>query len=91
MTCSSFSMTTLNLLRKGNIIHNGRDRSLFLLRVDLLFINGSRTVSYTHLFIPGIKPGKKTAEYIDDIMSRITLLGCLFLALVCLLYTSRCV
>ena len=24
-------------------------------------------------FIPGIKPGKQTAEYIDDIMSRITL------------------
>ena len=33
-------------------------------------------------FIPGIKPGKKTAEYIDDIMSRITLPGSFFLALV---------
>ena len=33
-------------------------------------------------FIPGIKPGKQTAEYIDVIMSRITLPGSFFLALV---------
>jgi preprotein translocase subunit SecY len=33
-------------------------------------------------FIPGIKPGKRTSEYIDTIMSRIILPGSLFLALV---------
>jgi preprotein translocase subunit SecY len=36
-------------------------------------------------FIPGIKPGKKTAEYIDDIMSRITLPGSFFLAIVAIM------
>ncbi len=36
-------------------------------------------------FIPGIKPGKKTAEYIDDIMSKITLPGSIFLALVAIM------
>ncbi|MBR5323565.1 MAG: preprotein translocase subunit SecY [Muribaculaceae bacterium] len=36
-------------------------------------------------FIPGIKPGKKTAEYIDSVMSRITLPGSLFLALVAIM------
>jgi preprotein translocase subunit SecY len=36
-------------------------------------------------FIPGIKPGKKTANYIDSIMSRITFPGSLFLALVAIL------
>lgn len=36
-------------------------------------------------FIPGIKPGKKTAEYIDMIMSRITMPGSLFLALVAIM------
>ena len=36
-------------------------------------------------FIPGVKPGKKTAEFIDLIMSRITLPGSLFLALVAIL------
>ncbi|HPW89942.1 MAG TPA: SecY family transport protein, partial [Paludibacteraceae bacterium] len=36
-------------------------------------------------FIPGVKPGKKTAEYIDVIMSRITLPGSFFLALVAIM------
>jgi preprotein translocase subunit SecY len=36
-------------------------------------------------FIPGVKPGKKTAEFIDTIMSRITFPGSLFLALVAIL------
>ncbi|MGV8963254.1 MAG: preprotein translocase subunit SecY [Candidatus Saccharimonadaceae bacterium] len=36
-------------------------------------------------FIPGIKPGKRTAEYIDTIMSRITLPGSIFLALVAIM------
>jgi preprotein translocase subunit SecY len=36
-------------------------------------------------FIPGVKPGKKTAEYIDGVMSRITLPGSFFLAFVAIL------
>jgi preprotein translocase subunit SecY len=36
-------------------------------------------------FIPGIKPGKKTVEYLDSIMSKITLPGSLFLAFVAVL------
>ena len=36
-------------------------------------------------FIPGIKPGKQTAEYIDTIMSRITLPGSFFLALIAIM------
>ncbi|MBO5406787.1 MAG: preprotein translocase subunit SecY [Bacteroidales bacterium] len=36
-------------------------------------------------FIPGIKPGKKTAEYLDAVMSRITLPGSIFLALVAIM------
>jgi preprotein translocase subunit SecY len=36
-------------------------------------------------FIPGIKPGKKTAEYIDEVMSKITLPGSMFLAFVAIL------
>lgn len=36
-------------------------------------------------FIPGVKPGKKTAEYLDTIMSRITLPGSLFLGIVAIL------
>ena len=36
-------------------------------------------------FIPGVKPGKKTVEYIDTIMTRITLPGSFFLAIVAIL------
>lgn len=36
-------------------------------------------------FIPGIRPGKPTVEYLDRIMSRITLAGAVFLALIALL------
>src|SRR5690606_17190399 len=36
-------------------------------------------------FIPGIKPGRATAEYLDEIMSRITFPGSLFLALIAIL------
>ena len=36
-------------------------------------------------FIPGVKPGKKTAEYIDTIMSRITLPGSIFLGIIAIL------
>jgi preprotein translocase subunit SecY len=36
-------------------------------------------------FIPGIKPGKNTADFIDTIMSRITLPGSIFLAIVAIL------
>lgn len=36
-------------------------------------------------FVPGIKPGKQTAEFIDGILSRITLPGAIFLAMVAIL------
>ena len=36
-------------------------------------------------FIPGIKPGAKTAEYIDEVVSRITLPGAIFLTVIALL------
>ncbi|HXT29755.1 MAG TPA: preprotein translocase subunit SecY [Vicinamibacterales bacterium] len=36
-------------------------------------------------FVPGIRPGKRTAEYIDTILTRITLVGAIYLAVVALL------
>lgn len=36
-------------------------------------------------FIPGVKPGKKTVEYLDTVMSRITLPGSIFLAFVAIM------
>ena len=36
-------------------------------------------------FLPGIRPGKKTAEYIDYVLTRITVVGGIYLAVVCLI------
>ncbi|MGH9219902.1 MAG: preprotein translocase subunit SecY, partial [Vicinamibacterales bacterium] len=36
-------------------------------------------------FIPGIRPGKRTAEYIDNILARITLVGAIYLAIVAII------
>jgi preprotein translocase subunit SecY len=38
-------------------------------------------------FVPGVKPGRKTSEFIDDVMSKITLPGSIFLALVAIMPT----
>jgi preprotein translocase subunit SecY len=36
-------------------------------------------------FMPGIKPGKRTAEYLDFVLTRLTVIGAAYIALVCLL------
>jgi preprotein translocase subunit SecY len=36
-------------------------------------------------FVPGIRPGERTAEYIDYVLTRVTTIGALYLALVCIL------
>ena len=38
-------------------------------------------------FIPGVKPGRSTADFIDEVMSRITLPGAIFLAIIAILPT----
>jgi preprotein translocase subunit SecY len=38
-------------------------------------------------YIPGIRPGKKTAEHIDRVLSRVTLIGAAYISLVCVLPT----
>jgi preprotein translocase subunit SecY len=36
-------------------------------------------------FVPGVRPGERTAQYIDQILTRITFIGALYLSLICLL------
>jgi preprotein translocase subunit SecY len=38
-------------------------------------------------YIPGIRPGKKTAEHIDRILTRVTLIGAIYMSAVCVLPT----
>jgi preprotein translocase subunit SecY len=44
--------------------------------------NYSEYLKRSNAFIPGVKPGEATAEYIDNIMTRITLPGAIFLGLI---------
>src|SRR3546814_21028515 len=36
-------------------------------------------------FVPGIRPGQRTAEYFDYVLSRLTVVGAIYIAAVCLL------
>jgi preprotein translocase subunit SecY len=38
-------------------------------------------------FVPGIRPGKKTAEFIDKVITRLTVIGAIYVSLVCVLPT----
>lgn len=38
-------------------------------------------------FVPGIRPGKRTAEFIDKVLTRLTVVGAIYLSLVCVLPT----
>lgn len=39
-------------------------------------------------FLPGIRPGKRTAEYLDFVLTRVTVIGAAYIAIVCLLPES---
>jgi len=36
-------------------------------------------------FVPGVRPGERTAQYIDHILTRVTVLGAMYLAVICIL------
>jgi preprotein translocase subunit SecY len=36
-------------------------------------------------FIPGLRPGKKTAEYIEDVLEKLTFSGAIYVSLICVL------
>lgn len=68
--------------------------SLFLMVVIFTYFYTAITVNPNQLaddmkrnggFIPGVKPGKSTASHIDELLSRITLPGAIFLGLVAIL------
>jgi preprotein translocase subunit SecY len=42
-------------------------------------------------YVPGIRPGQQTARYIDDVITRLTVFGALYITLVCLLPESMIV
>jgi preprotein translocase subunit SecY len=70
--------------------------TFFLLVIAFTYFYTAITVNPTMMaedmkrnggFVPGVKPGKATASYIDDIMTRITLPGSIFIAIIAILPT----
>jgi len=78
----------------GNITGFWYNFTFFVLVVAFTYFYTAITINTTQMaddmkknggFIPGIKPGKKTAEYLDNIMTRITLPGSISLGLIAIL------
>ncbi|MFC1591530.1 preprotein translocase subunit SecY [Thermodesulfobacteriota bacterium] len=85
--------TILNLMRPENITYN-----LFYVGFIIFFCYFYTAVTFNPVdvadnmkkqggYIPGIRPGKKTAEYIDWVLTRITLIGAVYISAVCVLPT----
>lgn len=83
-----------SLATLGDITSWWYNIALFLMVVLFTYFYTAITVNPNQLaddmkrnggFIPGVKPGKHTADHIDDLLSRITLPGAIFLGLVAIL------
>ena len=96
VTLAQFSGSKLNPLVNQLIDNNSFVYNLIFAILIILFtylytaitinpVQMAEDMKRNNGFIPGIKPGKKTAEYLDSIMSRITLPGSLFLGVVAIL------
>lgn len=94
MIFSHFDVTRGFAAVMGNMNGFWYNFVFFILVVAFTFFYTSVTVNPTNMaddmkknggFIPGVKPGKKTAEYLDTIMSRITIPGSIFLGLVAIM------
>jgi preprotein translocase subunit SecY len=57
----------------------------FYTAITLNPVQMSEELKRNNGFIPGVKPGKSTADYLDNVMSRITLPGSLFIAFIAIM------
>ncbi len=81
----------------GNTLHPGQPIYVILYALAILFFcffytalvfNPKETadnLKKSGAFVPGIRPGEQTARYIDRILTRLTLVGAIYITLVCLL------
>ena len=81
VTQLSYGMPLYNLLYVGGIIFFAYFYTAIIFNPDDVAENMRKYGG----FVPGIRPGKRTAEYIDTILTRITLVGAIYLALVAIL------
>ena len=99
MTIASFNAQNIPDWLQTVVIYLGRGHPVYLLIYGALVIffaffytsivfNPEETAENLKKyggFIPGIRPGKKTADYIDFVLTRCTMVGAIYLAVVCLI------
>jgi preprotein translocase subunit SecY len=92
MSDSDWAKTIQNIF--GNIFDPWYNVVFFIMIVLFTYFYTAITVQTNQIaedlkrsngFIPGIRPGSQTAEYLDDILSKITLPGSIFLGLIAIL------
>ena len=59
--------------------------SYFYISITFQTVDIAENLKKQGAFVPGVKPGAATADYIDGILGRVTLPGALFLALIALI------
>jgi preprotein translocase subunit SecY len=76
-----FGSTLYNVIYVGLIIFFAYFYTAIVINPNDVADNIKRSGAY----IPGIRPGKRTAEYIDRILGRLTLIGAVYVSAVCIL------
>ena len=90
---SEVLQTIINALAPGQILYNILFIvmiiffSFFYATIQFKTKDISENLKKNGGFIPGIRPGEKTAEFLDHIVSRLTVIGAIYLAAICVLPT----
>lgn len=80
-----------DFLNPGSILYNGIYVSLiiffayFYTAIIINPVDVSENIKRFGGYIPGVRPGKQTADYIDHVLSRLTFVGAIYVALICVL------
>ncbi len=86
-----WAQTVANLLTPGSSVYNFTYVAMiiffcyFYTAVVFNPVDVADNMKKNGGFIPGIRPGQRTADYIDRVLSRITLTGAIYVAIVCVL------
>ena len=84
--------TVAQILSPGHIVHIDASIRIIIIFFTYFYtaivlnpVDVAENMKKSGGFIPGIRPGKKTAEFIDRMLTRITLPGAIFLAFIAVL------
>ena len=80
---NGFLFVRICLVGNREIIQSGQ--CFFYTAIIINPVDVAENIKRSGGYIPGVRPGKTTADYIDKVLSRLTLIGSVYIALVCVL------